>query len=139
MIIVDTNVLVALTDRNDNDHQRCASWFDAVRETLLIPSLVIAEACYLIDRQFGPKQEALFLDAVGSGPRYDFQLVELIDRDVRRMAELVQQYADLRFGGTDASVVAIAERLGITRIATMNYRHFTVVRPVHVPAFELLP
>lgn len=55
------------------------------------------------------------------------------------MAELTERYADLGLGGTDASVVAIAERLGIDRIATLDRRHFSVVRPRHIEAFQLLP
>lgn len=55
------------------------------------------------------------------------------------MAELAERYADLGLGGTDASVVAIAERLGIDKIATLDRRHFSVVRPRHVEAFTLLP
>ncbi len=52
---------------------------------------------------------------------------------------LVSTYAELRLGGTDASVVALAERHGAVRIATLNRRHFAVVRPRHADAFELLP
>lgn len=59
--------------------------------------------------------------------------------DVDRMAELAERCADLGLGGTDASVVAIAERLGIDKIATLDRRHFSVVRPRHVEAFTLLP
>jgi len=49
------------------------------------------------------------------------------------------QYADLRLGGTDASVVAICERLGIVTIATVNLRYFAAVRPRHIPAFITVP
>lgn len=55
------------------------------------------------------------------------------------MSELVEQYADLPLGTTDASVIALAERLDINEIATLDRRHFTVVRPRHVDAFTLLP
>ena len=55
------------------------------------------------------------------------------------MGELVEQYADLPLGTTDASVIAIAERLDLNEIATLDRRHFTVVRPRHVDAFTLLP
>lgn len=55
------------------------------------------------------------------------------------MAELVEQYADLPLGTTDASVIALAERLNITEVATLDRRHFTVVRPRHVEALILLP
>ena len=55
------------------------------------------------------------------------------------MAALVEQYRDLPLGTTDASLIAHAERLGITEIATPDRRHFTVVRPQHVDALALLP
>lgn len=55
------------------------------------------------------------------------------------MAELIGTYADLRLGAVDASVIATAERLGATTIATLDRRHFTVVRPRHVEAFDLVP
>jgi len=59
--------------------------------------------------------------------------------DWLRIAELVARYRDLPLGTVDASVVTAAERLGITEIATVDRRHFTVVRPDHVEAFTLLP
>jgi hypothetical protein len=53
--------------------------------------------------------------------------------------ELIETYADLGLGLVDASVVTIAERLSIATIATLNHRDFSVVRPRHVEAFELVP
>jgi predicted nucleic acid-binding protein len=63
----------------------------------------------------------------------------LLAEDMQRMAALVRQYADLGLGGTDAAVIATAERLGVTRVATVDRRHFTVVRPAHAESFTLLP
>lgn len=59
--------------------------------------------------------------------------------DWLRIAELVARYRNLPLGTVDASVVATAERLGLTEIATVDRRHFTVVRPDHISAFTLLP
>lgn len=59
--------------------------------------------------------------------------------DFVRMAELVRDYDDLPLGTTDASVISVAERLGVDEIATLDHRHFRVVRPSHVNAFTLLP
>lgn len=59
--------------------------------------------------------------------------------DWLRIAELVVAYDDLPLGTVDASVVAAAERLDITTIATLDRRHFSVVRPAHVDGFEILP
>ena len=55
------------------------------------------------------------------------------------MAELVERYADLPLGAADASVIALADRLDIREIATLDHRDFTVVRPRHVDALTLLP
>jgi predicted nucleic acid-binding protein len=103
---------------------------------LLVPGTVIAEVGYLLARNAGPRVEALFLDAVADG---DFELTDLVAADARRAASLVRTYSDLPLGTTDATVVAIAERLGATEVATLDRRHFTVVRPTHVNAFTLLP
>jgi uncharacterized protein len=139
VILVDTNVLYALADRRDKHHARCAGWLQRASDVLMVPATVLAETCYLIDRTLGPTAEAAFLDSVGMGPDCTFQLVELVDSDLRRMSGLVRQYADLRLGGTDASVVAICERLGIVTVATVNLRDFATVRPLHIPAFITVP
>lgn len=55
------------------------------------------------------------------------------------MAELVDEYADLPLGGTDASVIALAERLDTATVITLDRRHFTVVRPRHREVLDLLP
>jgi predicted nucleic acid-binding protein len=139
VILVDTNVIVALADRSDTAHELCRRWLEDRTDELALPITVLAEACYLIDRFGGPIAEAQFLDSVGSEPAHQFRPVDLTDPDLRRMSELVRQYADRRLGGTDASLVAVAERLGITTIATVNRRDFDNVRPRHVPAFTIVP
>ena len=66
-------------------------------------------------------------------------LSDLTAADLDRAAELVERYADFPLGTTDATIVAVAERLEITTIATLDVRHFSAVRPRHVDAFTLLP
>ena len=102
----------------------------------MLTGLVLAETCYLVERYGGPQAEARLLRSLGSR---HYQIEPLRHEDVARMAELVEQYAGFPLGATDASVIAVAERLGLERIATLDRRHFTVVRPAHVEAFELVP
>lgn len=102
----------------------------------MVSPLVLAEACYLIGKFGSADNEATLLRDMARPP---FQLEALAIGDLERMAELVAQYGDLRLGGTDASVVALGERLGLTRLATLNLRDFSVVRPRHTEAFDLLP
>src|SRR5216683_6819482 len=88
----------------------------------------------MIDKYLGAEFEAKFLDSVGIGPSYRFQLAELVDADLRRIAELVRRYVDRRLGGTGTSVIAICERLSIATAATVNRRDFANVQPRHVSA-----
>ena len=77
MIVVDTNILYALADRRDKHHAECTEWFRRNVDVLLVVPTVVAEACYLIDRYLGPAAEAAFLDSVGIGDNYAFQLAGL--------------------------------------------------------------
>ena len=94
----------------------------------------MTEVCWLLERW--PKVEAAFLNEVARGT---FELVHLTPADLTRMGELVLQYADFPLGGVDASVIAVAERFDVDRVATLDRRHFSVVKPAHVPALTLLP
>lgn len=55
------------------------------------------------------------------------------------MAELVETYSSLPLGTSDASVIALAERLAINEVATLDHRHFAVARPRHTASLTLLP
>jgi len=136
VLIVDTGPLVATADIDDADHASCRDLLEGDAGPLVTTALVIAETAYLIDRQIGPEAEATLYDSILDG---SLRVEELEAGDWARVQELVTTYADLRLGGTDASLVAVAERLGGSRVATLNRRHFSVVRPRHVDAFELLP
>lgn len=138
MILVDTGVLYALADDDDTHHRACLLWLQATTDELVVPSLVITEAAYLIASRGGAEAEALFLDALAAGGRFG---VAELDRDVdiTRMSALVRTYANLPLGTVDAAVVAAAERLRVTTIATVDRRDFSIVRPAHVAAFTLVP
>lgn len=136
MLLVDTGVLLAAADRNDPDHEACAELLQDAQGPLVTTALVVAETAYLIQRQLGASAESDFFRALAAG---QIQIEQLSPTDLARIADLLAQYEDLPLGGTDASVIAIAERLGQMRIATIDHRHFSVVRPVHVAVFELLP
>jgi predicted nucleic acid-binding protein len=102
----------------------------------LVPAPVVAEVGYLLARIAGPKIEAAFLRSI---VQQTLSIIDLQVEDYERMAELVETYADFPLGTTDAAVIAVAERLDITEIATLDRRHFHAVRPRHADAFTLLP
>lgn len=101
-----------------------------------MPSLVVAEVACLLESRLGPNAEIRFLGDLATG---NLIAEPVPPADWLRIAELVSIYQDLPLGTVDASVVAAGERLGISQLATLDRRHFTVVRPAHVEAFELLP
>ena len=134
MLVVDTSVLLAAADTADPDHASCTRAIEGTSPLVTTP-LVIAETAYLIGRQLGAAAEAAFFRAVAEG---ELQVESVTPVDARRIAELIETYADLGLGGTDASLIAVAERLRVTTIATLDHRHFGVVRPSHTAAFELI-
>lgn len=132
--IVDSGPLYAAADLDDDDHDAA---IDALAQNTLhivIPTLVVAEVTYFIGTRLGPAAEATFLRGLA-----ELDVEPPSPTDWSRIAELVERYADFPLGGTDASVIALAERLDATTIITLDRRHFAAVRPHHVEAFSLVP
>lgn len=97
---------------------------------------MVTEVAYLIETRLGTRAEVRFIGDLASG---DLQVEPVAVRDWLRIAELVHKYRDLRLGTVDASVVATAERLGITTVATIDTRDFSVVKPNHCDRLSILP
>ena len=96
---------------------------------------MITEVVYLLATRLGIDAEVRFLGDLASG---NLIPEPVASSDWLRIAELVARYSDLPLGAVDASVIATAERLAITEVATLDRRHFTVVRPTKGP-LTLLP
>lgn len=96
--------------------------------------MVVGEVSYLVGERMGPIVEAGFLAAMA-----DMVVLAPEQEDWPRIAELARRYADFPLGGTDASVVTLAERLGTEYIMTFDHRHFRAIRPRHCAGFRLLP
>lgn len=92
---------------------------------LIVPTLVITEVVYLLSTRLGTQAELRFLGDLAAGI-FDIEPVHPVDW--LRIADLVHRYQDLPLGTVDASVFACAERLGVDEVATLDRRHFTVVK-----------
>jgi predicted nucleic acid-binding protein len=103
---------------------------------VVVPILVVSEVAYLLATRVGVETEVRFLGDLAGG---DLVPEQVAPADWLRMARLVAAYRDLPLGTVDASIVAVAERLGTRAIATLDRRHFSVVRPAHLPMFDLVP
>ena len=134
LAIVDAGPLYATADGDDDDHERCRAILSRADLRLVIPAMVVAEATYFVGRRLGARAEATFLRGLGA-----FAVAGPAPEDFVRIAELVEIYADFPLGGTDASVIALAERTGAEIVITLDRRHFGAVKPRHREALELLP
>jgi hypothetical protein len=135
-VVVDTSVFVSAADTDEPRHGECADLLDRHGGELVVPAPVVPETAWLIEARLGPSAEVRFLRLVTSR-RID--VVDLTVDDYERCVTLIERYADLGLGMVDASIVTVAENLGVTTLATLNDRDFRVVRPRHIDAFELIP
>jgi uncharacterized protein len=135
-LILDTGPLLAALDAADPDHEPCAALLTTASEDLIVPTLVLAELDYWCAARLGPAVWDAFLEDLISGA---YTAHPPAGADLQRCRDLQSHYADLDLGVVDASVIALAERLGEEKLATLDHRHFTVVRPRHTDAFRLLP
>jgi uncharacterized protein len=135
-LVLDTSVLYAAMDRRDTAHAACRALIEGANEPLVIPSPVLPEVDYWVSRGRGVGAMVSLLRDIVDGA---YRLEELEIHDYVRVAHLMDQYGDFDLGFVDASIIAIVERLGEEKVATLDHRHFTVVRPSHIDAFLLLP
>ena len=135
-MICDTGPILAALDEADPDHHRCARLLVDAESDLVVPTLVLAEVDYWCHERLTLHAWLAFLDDVLAGV---YRPEPPTTTDLERCRDLQQQYHDLGLGVVDASVIALAERSGETELATLDRRHFSVVRPRHVEALTLLP
>ncbi len=128
--------MYALIDRDDRWHAPVTDWWAATRDDVRVPVTVLPELAYLLSTRVSALAEVALLRAVAAG---EFTVEPLEPEDYPRIADLAGTYADVAIGFTDASLVAMAERLGTTTLLTTDRRHFSVIRPSHIPAFRLVP
>jgi uncharacterized protein len=134
-VIADTGFVVAFLNRRDASHEASKAVYVRQR-SIVLPQTVLAEVAYLVGREAGNSAVAAFLLGMS---RSRFCLTALEAADVVRTATILQTYADSRIDFVDATVMAMAERLGIIQVLTLDRRDFRLFQPRHCTAFELLP
>jgi len=133
--LLDTGFLLAMLAHNDPLHESCKAVMLQER-TPLIPSPVLPEFAYMAIRDLGYDRFIQFMQAVTQA---DSQIVFAVQEDYTRAIQVVEQYADSRIDFVDCMIVAMAERLNISRILTIDQRHFRMFRPKHIDVFEIFP
>jgi len=134
--VIDAGMLYALVDTADGLHERAVAAIKAEPEAIIVPQATLPEICYLIGSRLGAAQETAFIRYLADS---DWRLEPLTEQDIERVIALMSEHATAGIGYVQAAIAAIAERMGATRIYTLNRRHFEPIRPSHVERFELLP
>lgn len=134
--VIDAGVLYALVDGADGSHRRAVQAVQAEPEAIIVPQATLPEICYLIGSRLGSSREAAFIRYLAES---DWRLEPLADADIDRVVALMSEHATSGISFVHAAVAAVAERMGATRIYTLQRRHFEPIRPVHIERFELLP
>ncbi len=135
-LILDTGPLYASLDRSDADHAACRRLIETADEPLIVPAPVLVEVDYWIHARLHTGVLIALLDDIVSGA---YQVEGLLGEDYPRIRELCDRYADADVGFVDAAVLAIVERFNEPRLATLDHRHFGLLRPRHVEALTLIP
>lgn len=135
-LVIDTGPLLAAMNRSDRHHERCRFLLETTDEELVIPAPVLVEIDYWVHERLHPHVFVQLLDDIEAGA---FTVAELLPHEYARVRELCARYYDADIGFVDAAVLTIVERLGEPKLATIDRRHFGLLRPRHVSALELVP
>lgn len=135
-LLVDSSFLVALYDRDADEHAAVKVVAELYRGNFLVPQVVLTEVSYLLQREMGVRGVMEFLeDLIESQPG----LQEITLEDLERVKDIMQQYESSRFDLVDCCIMALAERLNIVTVCTLDLRDFVVFRPKHCDYLEILP
>ena len=135
-MIVDTSALLAFFDTDEPDHVAVADVLASTAEPLIVSPYVVAELDYLVASRLGTTAELAVLRELAGGA-WDLPSVE--QAEIARAAEVIERYEDQSVGVADASNVVLAHRFGTRTIATLDRRHFNVLRPIRGGRFRVVP
>ena len=133
--LIDTGFMFAVLDKEDVKHETCSLAYE--REmAMFLPEVVLPELAYLVIRSLGYDILTTFLRYVAAG---NLLLISTTREDLERASEILEKYADSKIDFVDCVIMAIAERLKIERILTIDRRDFGLLRPRHCDYFEIIP
>ena len=134
-VVVDTSALLAFFDASEPDHDAVSEVL-AVADVLVVSPYVVAELDYLVATRHGVDDELAVLDELAAGA---WDLAAFDEEALRRARAIIASYRDQAIGVADASIVVLAERYRTRTIASLDRRHFDVVRPLDGGYFAVLP
>jgi hypothetical protein len=134
LILIDTGPIVAFFDKDDRYHTLCIEILKEIREPLVTTWPVLTECFYLVNFSW-EVQDSLWLFIQRGG----IEIYPLEKELLNRCRELMKQYRDLPMDLADATIVALAEVLGISKIFTLDHKDFSIYRFKQKKRFTLIP
>ncbi len=134
--LLDSGFLYAQINSKESLHGEVSKVETERFAGIIMPVPAVTEVAYLLRRDLGAKAVAEFVHELSET---DIILESPLEADYLRSAEILRKYDDVNIDFVDACIVAMAERLNITKILTVDHRHFRMFRPAHCPSFELIP
>ena len=136
-ILIDTSALLAMYWDKDQNHAQAATLVKNLKGvSFLLPMPIISEFFYIANSRI---KNYLYVVRALNQIHAGYDLVELKPEDMQRMEQIMLKYADAEFDYADAALMALSERLKITRVFTFDRRDFSMFIPAHVAHLELLP
>jgi len=134
--LLDTGFLLAIFNARDRNQQKAVAILKTLPRNLVLPAPVISELFYMVTTRIGYSEAVhIFDQLLNSG----YAIEALRTEDMARMSEIMRQYHDAHFDFVDVAIMAFSERLNVTRVCTFDRRDFSIFRPKHCDALELLP
>ena len=132
--LMDTGPFVAYLNRTDPMHEPVVERFDEFAGQLVTTSAVITEVMYFLsDAPDGPLSFAEMLVAS------EIHVAESAQPPrVLAAARLMAKYADTPMDFADATLVLLADELGVVDVATLDTRGFSTYRTAKGKAFRLV-
>lgn len=123
--LVDTGAVVALVNRADRYHAAAIQWFSDYRGKLLTTEAVVTETAYVLASSRAHQRAALlWFDRMREAGLLEIEPVA----SHAALDEIIARYAKLPCDYADATLIALAERTGVSVIATIDQRDFSVYR-----------
>lgn len=133
-VVLDTGIVYAYYDRSDGWHRRARTLVQGEEGGLILPAPVVPEVDHLLGQRLGATSRLTFYAGIVDG---HYLIADLPKESYARVADLSRRFDDLQLGFVDAGIVALAESLGLKRIATTDRRHFDPLAAAL--ALELVP
>jgi predicted nucleic acid-binding protein len=136
-VLVDSSFLFALSNPKDiNRPKTLKVVLDKRLKNFIVPDVVLVEVAYMLRQHISQTAAINFINSITQG---GFQLEPITKSDLERSAHIMQTYSSADFDFVDCCIMALSERLNITKVCTFDHRDFGIFRPMHTSYLELLP